>query len=103
VSAFSAAIFRATVGKPLQITPPFPTNRQPGDELVQSRDSFPLGDTIHATSAAISPRHAGFSGPVSTVRIGAMHEAERSVERVNLLKLITSSECRPRGVRSQYG
>jgi hypothetical protein len=40
---------------------------------------------------------------VLTVRIGAMHEAERSVERVNLLKLITSSECRPRGVRSQYG
>ena len=49
-----------------------------------------------------SPRHAGFSVPVSAVRVGAMHEAERPVERVNLLKLITSSECRPRRVRSQY-
>jgi len=52
VSAFSAAIFRATVGEPLQITPPFPTNRQPRDELGQSRDSFPLGDTIDAISAS---------------------------------------------------
>ena len=63
MSAFSAAIFRATVGEPLQITPPFPTNRQ----LVQSRDSFPLGDTIHATSAAISA-----SQNASTERIGAL-------------------------------
>jgi hypothetical protein len=67
VSAFSAAIFRATVGEPLQITPPFPTNRQPGDEPVQSRDSFPLGDTIHATSAAISA-----SQNASAERIGVL-------------------------------
>jgi hypothetical protein len=67
VSAFSAAIFRAAVGEPLQITPPFPTNRQPGDVLVQSRDSFPLGDTIHATSAAISA-----SQNASAERIGAL-------------------------------
>jgi hypothetical protein len=50
-----------------------------------------------------SPRHAGFSVPVSAVRVAAMHEAERSVERRNLLKLITASECRPRRVRSQCG
>ena len=67
MSAFSAAIFRATVGESLQITPPFPTNRQPGDELVQSRDSFPLGDTIQATSAAISA-----SQNASAKRIGAL-------------------------------
>jgi hypothetical protein len=67
VSAFSAAIFRATVGEPLQITPPFPTNKQPEDGLVQSRDSFPLGDTIHATSAAISASQNG-----SAERIGAL-------------------------------
>ena len=54
MSAFSVATFRAAVVEPLQITPPFPTNRQPGDELVQSRDNFPLEDTIHATSAVIS-------------------------------------------------
>jgi hypothetical protein len=65
MSAFSAAIFRAAVGEPLQITPPFPTNRQPGDELVQSRDSFPLGDTVHATSAAISASQNASAAPIA--------------------------------------
>jgi hypothetical protein len=50
-----------------------------------------------------SPRHARLRVRVSAARIGAMREAKRPVERVNLLKLITSSECRPRRVRSQCG
>lgn len=34
--------------------PPFPTDTQPGEDPVGSRDGFALGDSPHATSAAIS-------------------------------------------------
>jgi hypothetical protein len=75
------------------------TRRQPPrDERHDQRQPERLGWTDRS-----SPRHAQLSVPVSAVRIGAMHEAERPVERVNLLKLITSSECRPHRVRSQCG
>jgi hypothetical protein len=49
------------------------------------------------------PRHARFSLRVGAARVGAMHEAERPVERVNLLTLTTCSECRPCCVMSQCG
>ena len=69
----------------------------PRDERRNQRQPKSLGRADRRSS-----RHAWFSVPVSAVRVGAVHDAERPVERVNLPKLITSSECRPRRVRSQY-
>jgi len=57
------AIFSAAVAEPLQITPPFPTKRQP----VEPRDGFAPGDTAHATSAAISASQNASAAPIATL------------------------------------
>jgi hypothetical protein len=67
VSAFSVATFPAAVVEPSQITPPFPTDTQPGDDAVGSPDGFALGDTTHATSAAISASQKASAAPIAAL------------------------------------
>jgi hypothetical protein len=70
----------------------------PRDERRDQRQPKRLGDANRDF-----PRHARLRVRLSAARIGAMREAKRPVERVNLLKLTTACECRPRRVRSQCG
>jgi hypothetical protein len=63
---FSLAIFWAAVVALLQIKPPFPTNRQPGEELVRPCDGLVPEDTPHATSAAISANQNASVAPTAT-------------------------------------
>jgi hypothetical protein len=71
---------------------------RPRDERRDQRQPKYLGGADRS-----SPRHAHFSVPVSIIRFEAIDEAKRLAERVNLLKFAKPSECRPSGVRSQYG
>jgi hypothetical protein len=51
----------------LQIMPPFPTDAQSGEEAVRSPDEVALGDTTHATSAAISASQKASAAPIAAL------------------------------------
>jgi hypothetical protein len=57
---------------------------RPRDERRDQRQPKSLGCADRS-----SPRHARFSLPISAIRVGAVHEAKRPVERVNLLNSST--------------
>ncbi|HWY82595.1 MAG TPA: hypothetical protein VNY10_11820 [Roseiarcus sp.] len=77
--------------------PPFPTDTQPEEDAVGSPDGFALGDTAHATSAAISASQNASAAPIaaflatrSTVFLSAPFASGPCARRSGRLNVSTS-------------